>query len=104
MYAVIQTGGKQYRVEKGETLTVEKLPAKIGEDVKFENVLLVADKNKVTVGTPNVSKAVVIGKVLKEEKADKILVFKFKRRKNYQRTQGHRQTVTTIKIEDIKLG
>jgi len=104
MYAVIQTGGKQYRVEKGETLTIEKLPVKAGEDYRFEEVLLVAEKGKVQVGTPTVPKAIVTAKVLREDKEKKIIVFKFKRRKNYQRTQGHRQKVTVVKIEDIKVG
>ncbi len=104
MYAVIQTGGKQYRVEKGETLTIEKLPVEAGADYKFEDVLLVSDKGKTQIGTPKVANAVVVGKVLKEDKEKKIIVFKFKRRKNYQRTQGHRQQVSIVKIEDIKLG
>lgn len=104
MYAVIQTGGKQYRVEKGETLTIEKLPVQAGNDYRFEEVLLVADKGKVQVGTPTVANAVVVGKVLREDKEKKIVVFKFKRRKNYQRTQGHRQQVSVVKIEDIKVG
>jgi len=91
MYAVIKTGGKQYRVEKGEILSIEKLKGKVGEDYQFKDVLLVSQNGKVTVGTPIVPKASVIGKILKEDKDKKILVFKFKRRKNYRRKQGHRQ-------------
>lgn len=104
MYAVIKTGGKQYRVEKGETLAIEKLPVKAGEEYRFEEVLLVSDKGKVTIGTPTVPKAAVVGKVLRQDKEKKIVVFKFKRRKNYSRTQGHRQPVSVVKIEEIKIG
>jgi large subunit ribosomal protein L21 len=104
MYAVIQTGGKQYRVEKGETLTIEKLPAKAGEEYLFNEVLLVAENGKVKIGTPTVPKASVVGKVLRQAKEKKIVVFKFKRRKNYRRTQGHRQQVSVVKIEEIKIG
>ncbi len=104
MYAVIQTGGKQYRVEKGETLTIEKLPVKAGDDYRFEEVLLVCENGKVQIGTPTVPKAVVTAKVVREAKEKKIVVFKFKRRKNYRRTQGHRQQVSIVKIEDIQIG
>lgn len=104
MYAVIKTGGKQYRVEKGEILSIEKVKGKVGEEYQFKDVLLVSQKGKVTVGTPIVPKASVVGKILKEDKDKKILVFKFKRRKNYRRKQGHRQLVSVIKIEDIKVG
>ena len=99
MYAVIQTGGKQYRVEKGEILAVEKVPGKPGEEYRFDKVLLVSENGKVKVGTPTVSKACVIGKIIKEEREKKIVVFKFKRRKNYRRKQGK-----SWRLERMQLG
>ena len=104
MYAVIETGGKQYRVQKGDTLRIEKLIGQPGSDYKFEKVLLVADEGKVKIGTPTVEKASVTAKILKEDKDEKLIIFKYKRRKNYKWKQGHRQQVSVVKIEDIKLG
>ncbi|MBP3359290.1 MAG: 50S ribosomal protein L21 [Clostridia bacterium] len=101
MYAVIVTGGKQYKVSEGDTLFVEKLGTEEGESVTFDKVLIVGDGEKVTVGTPVVEGATVEAKVLKNGKSKKIYVFKMKRKKNYRRKKGHRQPFTKIEITKI---
>lgn len=101
MYAVIETGGKQYKVSEGDTIFVEKLGTEEGEAVKFDKVLIIGNDDKVTVGTPVVDGASVEGKVLKNGKAKKIYVFKMKRKKNYRRKIGHRQPYTKIEITKI---
>ncbi|MDR0407174.1 MAG: 50S ribosomal protein L21 [Holosporales bacterium] len=101
-YAVIRTGGKQYRVVEGEQLSVEKLPQAIGEEVSFSEVLLLQEEAEVTVGAPCVVGAVVQAKVLEQKRARKILVFKKRRRKNYRRKNGHRQPFTVVEITNIK--
>lgn len=102
MYAVIQTGGKQYRAEPGQTLWVEKLPGEAGEKVTFHDVLLVAqDGRDVAVGTPKVKGASVTAQIVEQGLGEKLVVFKFRRRKNYVRRNGHRQQLTAIKIESI---
>jgi large subunit ribosomal protein L21 len=101
MYAVIATGGKQYRVEQGETLTVEKLGLEAGKTVNFAEVLLVADGDKVRVGAPHVSGAKVTAEVVGDEKGEKLTIYKYRRRKGYRRKNGHRQTYTRIKITGI---
>ena len=101
MYAVIVTGGKQYKVSEGDTLFIEKLTAEEGEAVTFDQVLMVGDGDKVTVGAPAVEGATVEAKVLKNGKAKKIYVFKMKRKKNYRRKKGHRQPYTKIEITKI---
>lgn len=102
MYAVIVTGGKQYRVTAGSIVEVEKLDAKVGDTVKIENVLaLSGDKN--VIGTPMVKGAVVEAQVLEQGKADKVLIFKKKRRHNYKRKNGHRQRFTALHILSIGL-
>ncbi len=98
MFAIIETGGKQYKVAKGETLDIEKLEEKEGATVKFDKVLLVDEK----VGTPTVSGASVSGKIVAHKRGEKIVVFKMKAKKRYQKTQGHRQELTTVEITDIK--
>jgi large subunit ribosomal protein L21 len=103
MYAVIQTGGKQYRVSKGDKITVEKLLADVGKSITIKDVLLVNDGKKLTVGKPLVKGASVKAKVLDQGKDDKIVVFKKKRRKGYKRKQGHRQLNTRIEIAEISL-
>ena len=95
-YAIFQTGGKQYRVANGDIVKVEKLNAT--GTIEFDQVLMVGDK----VGTPLVDGAKVIAEVVEQKRADKILVFKKKRRQNYRRTAGHRQFITVLKIEEIK--
>lgn len=101
-YAVIQTGGKQYRVAEGDTITVEKLPEQPGAKVTFTEVLLVGEGDSVRVGRPHVAGASVTGEILDQFKGDKVIAFKFKRRKGYHRTVGHRQQLTKVKISTIK--
>ena len=101
MYAVIETGGKQYKVSEGDTIFVEKLGVEEGEAVTFDKVLIVGNDDKITVGTPAVDGASVEGKVLKNGKGKKIYVFKMKRKKNYRRKIGHRQPFTKIEITKI---
>jgi len=104
MYAVIVTGGKQYRVEEGEILRVEKLDAEAGATLEFDRVLMIADGDQVKVGTPELPGARVSATVTGQGRGDKIRVVKFKRRKNYLRTQGHRQDYTEIKVTAIAAG
>jgi large subunit ribosomal protein L21 len=102
MYAIIRSGGKQHKVSKGDVLKIEKLDKKVGEKVEFEEVLMVGGDNAgLKVGQPVVADAKVVATVVKEGKNKKILVFKKKRRKQYRRTQGHRQAYTAVKVEDI---
>jgi large subunit ribosomal protein L21 len=101
MFAVIKTGGKQFRVQEGDILEVEKLPKKEGQKVTFDEVLLIEDGDKVMVGTPLVDKARVKAEVIENFKDEKIIIFKKKRRKQYRRTRGHRQELTRVKIEAI---
>ena len=101
MYAVIVTGGKQYRVSEGSVLKVEKLDAAEGANVEFDNVLLVANGDKVTLGTPQVAGAKVTGTVQGHGKTDKVRIVKFRRRKHYLRQGTHRQQYSEIKITSI---
>lgn len=102
MYAIIVTGGKQYKVAEGDTIYVEKLEAANGEAVKFDHVLAVEKDGAVTVGAPQVEGASVSGKVVKTGKGKKIMVFKYKAKKNYRRRQGHRQPYSKVTIEKIE--
>ena len=102
MYAIIETGGKQYKVKEGDVLFVEKLPVNEGESVTFDRVLAVSGANGLNVGSPYVSGAAVTAKVEKHVKGRKIIVYKYKPKKNYHRKQGHRQPYTKIIIEAIK--
>ena len=104
MYAVIKSGGKQYRVAEGDVLRIEKLSAETGETIKFDEVLLVADGDKVQVGTPRLDGGSVSAEVLEQGRARKIEVIKFKRRKDYERHHGHRQQYTEVRITGIKAG
>ena len=101
MYAIIETGGKQYRVQEGDVLRVEKLEIADGETIKFDKVLLVAEEGKLNVGKPYVDGAVVEAVVEKQGKAKKIIIFKYKAKKDYRKKQGHRQPFTQLKIEKI---
>ena len=105
MYAIIETGGKQYRVEKGNTLQIEKLPQEPGQDVDFANVLLIkAEENTpAKIGQPYVSGSKVSATILRHLRAKKILVFKRRAKKGYRKKQGHRQNLTEIKIKEISL-
>ncbi|GEL77459.1 50S ribosomal protein L21 [Tenuibacillus multivorans] len=100
MYAIIETGGKQIKVEEGQSIFIEKLDADAGEEVTFDNVLFVGG-DSVKVGSPLVDGATVTGKVEKQGKGRKITVFKYKPKKNYKRKQGHRQPYTKVTIEKI---
>ena len=102
MYAIIETCGKQYKVSEGDVVFFEKLEAEEGKKVKFDKVILVSDEGKVEVGTPYVKGAKVEGKVIAHGKAKKIIVFKYKAKKNYRRKQGHRQPYTKVEITSIK--
>ena len=101
MYAIIETGGKQYKVQEGEAIYVEKLPVGEGETVQFDRVLLVNKDGQVLVGNPTVSGATVTGKVERHGRGRKIVVFKYKPKKNYHRKQGHRQPYSKVVIEKI---
>lgn len=101
MYAVVQTGGHQYRVQPSEKLRIPKVEVPVGGTVTFDQVLLVEDAGKVRVGTPVLAGATVVAEVLSQGRADKILVFHKKRRKRYQKKNGHRQPFTEIKIQSI---
>jgi large subunit ribosomal protein L21 len=101
MYAIIRTGAKEYKVAKGDIIEVEKLEGEVGSKLELPDVLLTGDKGKVSVGTPLVKGFKVTAEVLDQKKAPKVNVFKFKRRKNYIRTKGHRQQITILKILSI---
>ena len=103
MYAVVETGGKQYRVAPGETLEVDRLASEPGKSVTLDKVLFVANDDKFSVGSPTVSKAAVVADVVEHFRGEKKIAFKMKRRKGYHRTVGHRQELTRIKVTDIKL-
>jgi large subunit ribosomal protein L21 len=102
MYAIIETGSKQYRVEPGAAIRVEKLSAEVGASVTFDRVLLVSGDGTVAVGAPVVATATVTGEVVRHGRAAKIVVFKKKKRKNYRRTRGHRQNFTEVKITAVQ--
>lgn len=104
MYAVVTTGGKQYRVEAGSELVVERLAEEPGASITFDRVLLVGDGESVTVGTPTVDGATVTGTVLGETLGPKLIVFKFKQKVKYRRTTGHRQHLTRVRIDEISAG
>jgi large subunit ribosomal protein L21 len=103
-YAIIRTGGKQYRVQPGSTLRIETLLGDPGSAVEFNDVLLGSDGTNVRTGVPSLSGAKVTAEIVKHGRGEKIVVFKFKRRKNYARKQGHRQGFTEVRIKDITLG
>ena len=100
MYAVIETGGKQYRVQEGDVITVEKLNAEVGDTVTFDKVLVLGEGKDVKVGTPYVD-AAVTGSVVENGKGQKVIIFKYKAKKDYRKKQGHRQPYTMVKIESL---
>ncbi|MGD2127508.1 MAG: 50S ribosomal protein L21 [Desulfobacteraceae bacterium] len=102
MYAVIKTGGKQYRVAQGEDIKVEKLPGKAGDSVIFDQVLMTSDGEKVQIGKPYLDNARVVGRLRRHDKHRKVVIFKYKRRKGYRRTRGHRQNFSLVTIENIE--
>lgn len=103
MYAVLETGSKQYRVSAGDTLKIERLPIEAGKPVTFDRVLLVNADGKVTVGSPTVTGASVVANVVEHIRGDKVVTFKMKRRKGYHKTIGHRQELTVVKVTEIKV-
>lgn len=104
MFAVIKTGGKQYRAQEGDVLNVEKLAVESGKEVTFDQVLLIEDKGKAMIGTPLIKNAVVKATVIENFRDKKVIVFKKKRRKQYKKKQGHRQELTKVQIEKIIFG
>lgn len=102
MYAIVETGGKQYRVAEGDVITVERLPGSEGDEVTLDRVLMIAGNGEVKVGTPLVAGAKVTATVVEVGKHPKILVFKYKPKKNYRRRKGHRQPYTRLKITKIE--
>lgn len=102
MYAVIKTGGKQYKVSPGDTIRVEKLPGEPGQEIELNEVLLVGDGEEVKIGQPLVEGAKVIATILNQGRSRKIIVFKKKRRKNYKKKRGHRQFYTELQIKEIQ--
>ena len=103
MYAIIETGGKQYRVQKDDVLFIEKIDAEAGDTVEFDSVLAVSNDGELNVGKPMVEGAKVVAEVLEQGKDKKIIVFKFRAKKNIRKKQGHRQPYTKIKVTDITL-
>jgi len=101
MYAVIKTGGKQYRIASGEKLKIEQIPADIGQEITLDQVLSVGEGDQLKVGTPLVAGALVKATVLAQGRHDKVTIFKMRRRKHYQKHQGHRQNYTEILVGDI---
>ena len=100
MYALVKTGGKQYRVTKDDTILVERIAADEGAEVILNDIVMLADGDKVTIGTPKVEGAAVSATVMRQTRGPKIIIFRRKRRKNHRRTQGHRQDLTLLKIND----
>jgi large subunit ribosomal protein L21 len=103
MYAVLETGAKQYRVAAGDTVTVERLDVEPGKPFTFDRVLLINNEGKIMVGTPTVAQANVVADVVEHIRGPKVVAFKMKRRKGYHRTVGHRQELTVVKIKEIKV-
>ena len=103
MYAVIQTGGKQYVAAPGEELKVEKLPGEVGETIAFDRVLLTSDGENVNLGKPYLENTKVLGRITGHGRNKKILVFKYKKRKGYRKKLGHRQNYTLVKVENIEM-
>ena len=101
-YAVVRTGGKQYRVSEGDVVKVEKLDGEVGEKVTLADVLFIGGNGEVKIGAPVVANAKVIGEIVSQAKAKKVVIFKKKRRKSYSRQRGHRQHQTTLKITGIE--
>ncbi len=100
-YAIIKTGGKQYKVSSGDIIDVERLPVEAADTLDFDEVLFISDGDNITQGTPAISGAKVTAKVIEQRKAKKVIAFKYKRRKGYHRTVGHRRQLTRVKIDSI---
>jgi len=102
MYAIVNTGGKQYKVCQGDILRVEKIPGEVGNPVSFDKILMFSDGENVNIGRPTLDNVTVKGHIVEQGKAKKIIVFKYKRRKRYRRKLGHRQHYTAVKIDSIE--
>lgn len=102
MYAIIASGGKQYKIQEGEILRVEKISGELGAPVSFDRVLMFSDGENVSIGRPVLDNIVVRGHIVEQGKAKKIIVFKYKKRKGYRRKQGHRQQFTAVEIDSIE--
>jgi large subunit ribosomal protein L21 len=102
MYAIVNTGGKQYKIQQGDVLRVEKIPGEVGSPVSFDKVLMFSDGENVNIGRPVLDNVAVKGHIVDQGKGKKIIVFKYKRRKRYRRMLGHRQQYTEIKIDSIE--
>lgn len=103
MYAVIRSGGKEYRISKGDIIRVEKLEGKLGDQVTLKDILMVSQEGRVELGTPQLTNALVMGEIVQQVKGKKVLTYKMKKRKNYRRFKGHRQNYTYLKVNDISL-
>jgi large subunit ribosomal protein L21 len=99
----MNTGGKQYRIQEGQVLRIEKIAGDVGAEVAFDNVLMVSDGENVTIGRPTLENVLVKAQIVEQDKSKKILVFKYKKRKRYRRKQGHRQPFTSVKIGKIEM-
>ena len=102
MYAIVKSGGKQYKVCQGEVLRVEKIPGDVGSSVSFDKVLMFSDGENVNIGQPMLDNVTVNGHIVEQGKAKKIIVFKYKKRKRYRKKQGHRQQYTAVRIDSIE--
>jgi large subunit ribosomal protein L21 len=102
VYAIIRTGGKQYRVQAGDVVHVERLPAAVGATVTLDDVLLIGDEGSTRIGAPRVENASVVGTVVEQDRDAKIRIFKYKKRKHYRRTKGHRQSFTAVRIDRVQ--
>ena len=103
MYAIIRTGGKQYRVQRGDVVRVERIPGEVGTTVTLEDVLLVGGEGEPKLGGPRVEGASVVGTVVEQGRDAKVRVFKYKKRKHYRRTRGHRQAFTAVRIDAVRV-
>jgi large subunit ribosomal protein L21 len=103
MYAVVKTGAKEYRISKGDIIRVEKLEGKVGDQVTLKDVLMVSQEGEVRFGNPYLTNAVITGEIIEQAQGRKVLTYKMKKRKNYRRFKGHRQTYTYLKVNEIQL-
>ncbi len=103
MYAVVKTGGKEYRVSQGDLIRIEKLEGKVGDSVELKDVLMVSNEGEMQFGAPHLANVVIKGEIVQEGKGKKVLTYKMKKRKNYRRFKGHRQTYTYLKVNEIAL-
>jgi large subunit ribosomal protein L21 len=103
MYAVIKTGGKEYRVQQGDLIRVEKLEGNVGDPVSLGDVLMVSDQGQALFGTPLLTQASIMAKIVEQAQGKKVLTYKMKKRKNYRRFKGHRQLFTTLQIDEIRM-